>query len=383
MKPISIILACAASCCLAARVETITLDLERPQQPFILTITEATDSTVSAQLRASGSEFDPAGWTGLLWYGGADGGQTLTNLIAGYGAMTWSVPVSAMPTNGRYSVQILGAISNRVEEWGRGALVVRINPSRDFLPAQWATNNLAYAAAIRAQAGVDALAAVAITNEQDLTAMAAIATNKTTVIYNPTNAYEWIDGAGHSWSVSNVTNYTITMSGDLATVYGFPPPFYTSAFPFSYTNGNEVWSGYVDNIGLYWLHYGSWSGGYEAMGASSWIANPTGSWPLTLPPNGGESGTAIINRYTTVTTRVDTVAWQSDMSGKLDITGGTATDLTVNGTLTLGGVSKSAWPSAYPTNYVAGFALPIPGTNMTYTLNVNSNGILEIWGVTP
>jgi hypothetical protein len=37
----------------------------------------------------------------------------------------------------------------------------------------------------------------------------------------------------------------------------------------------------------------------------------------------------------------------------------------------------------YPTNYIAGFALPIPGTNVVYTLSVDSNRTLSVWEVLP
>lgn len=134
----------------AARVETVTIDLERPQQPFAISATEQTDVSVTANLRASGSEFDPSGWTGLLWYGTTAGGITMTNTSAAVGSMTWQIPVSSIPTNGRYTVQIFGAATNIIEEWGRGALTVRLNPAHGSLPACWISSDRAYSVATNA-----------------------------------------------------------------------------------------------------------------------------------------------------------------------------------------------------------------------------------------
>lgn len=137
----------------AARVELVTLDLERPKRSFALQFTENTDTTVRAVLRASGAEFNPDGWSGVLWYGTpADGGITITNIAAAYGCMDWRVPAVAVPTNGRYTVQIFGAKGDNIEEWGSGILAVRLNPARETLPAEWQSGNLAYITATNALA---------------------------------------------------------------------------------------------------------------------------------------------------------------------------------------------------------------------------------------
>lgn len=145
-----------AICCLAARVEQITIDLERPKQAFTLQLTEDTDATIRATLRASGAEFDPSGWTGLLWYGTSQGGLTLTNSAAEYGSMEWTVARSAAPTNGRYAVQILGTKGALTEEWGSGALTVRLSPSSGTLPAEWLSGNIIWQTATGALSKAEA-----------------------------------------------------------------------------------------------------------------------------------------------------------------------------------------------------------------------------------
>jgi len=155
MRAIAIFLTCAiTACAIAGRVEQITLDLERPARPFALQITEATDVTVRANLLAAGSEFDPTGWTGLLWIGDREGGGgiALTNGTAIHGRMTWELAATSTPTNGRYDAIILGAQDGRIEEWGRGAAVVRLNPARTSLPAEWSYGDISYVIATQALA---------------------------------------------------------------------------------------------------------------------------------------------------------------------------------------------------------------------------------------
>ena len=162
MRAIAIFLTCAmTACAIAGRVEQITLDLERPARPFALTVTEATDVTVRANLLSAGAEFDPTGWTGLLWIGdrgGDGGGMTLTNGTAVHGRMTWELAAASTPTNGRYDAIVLGAQDGRIEEWGRGAAVVRLNPARTSLPAEWSYGDLSYVIATQALAAASAAA---------------------------------------------------------------------------------------------------------------------------------------------------------------------------------------------------------------------------------
>lgn len=122
----------------AARVERITIDLERPKQPFTLQLTSSTDTEVQATLFASGSEFNPEGWQGILWYGDVSGGIAITNSTSMWGVMSWDVTANLLPTNGRYSAQILGARGGRLEEWCTGVLQVR-GGLGSTMPPDWTT----------------------------------------------------------------------------------------------------------------------------------------------------------------------------------------------------------------------------------------------------
>ena len=134
-----------------ARVENVSIALDKPKQALALSIAAEADTTVRAQLLFAGGEFNTAGWTGLLFYG-ESGGITLTNTEAGRGFMAWDIPYTKTPTNGRYTVQIFGSRGTRIEEWGRGALTVTGNPGKNALPADWVSSSPAYIVATNAEA---------------------------------------------------------------------------------------------------------------------------------------------------------------------------------------------------------------------------------------
>jgi hypothetical protein len=151
MKTASLFFFLATLGTFAARTEVVTLNLANPKQPFTLSFTDATATTVEARLKTSAVDFDSSGWTGLLWYGvPGGGGITLTNVAASAGVMTWDVTESRVPTNGRYSVQIFGFQANRLEEWGRGSLTVNSSSSKGSLPAEWQSPSSVLLAAINA-----------------------------------------------------------------------------------------------------------------------------------------------------------------------------------------------------------------------------------------
>lgn len=260
-----------------------------------------------------------------------------------------------------------------------------------------------------------------VTNEQDTAAMTVLnglSTNVYSIVYNPTNSHEWTDGARRVWRSSVVTNTfvgwsviienPISICGEIIQPStnqwpGIPYPLWTNS-ALSYTQFITNYPAGSTQPMLIWYYYRTGSASPHEVhfsspaeeSSASWYSN-YGSSSAGVSPRGllGQDDVSSVwsswirmiygtnTTVSVVTSRVDTVAWQSDVTGKVDRVSGTASNLTVSGNLTLGGVAKSAWPSAYPTNYIAGFVLPIPGTNTVYTLNVSSNGILEVWGVTP
>ncbi len=138
---------------MAMRMKTllVNLDLERGAGLFSIVITAASDVALRATILANGDEFNVKGWQGLLFYGTKDGGITLTNSTSAYNTLTWDLRSSQVPPNGVYDVQILGVRGDRLEEWGRGKMTVRLNPSRDYLPEEWISENPAYKLAVEAK----------------------------------------------------------------------------------------------------------------------------------------------------------------------------------------------------------------------------------------
>lgn len=137
---------------------------------FPLTITATVDTDVTATILQNGVETPLAGYTGLFYFGDGLGGITITNSATGYNTYSWTIPAESTPTNGVYSVQILSAKDGRVKELGRGRMTVRANPSTDYIPVQWQTNNMAYMTAalardIAIQANATASNALVIANQ--------------------------------------------------------------------------------------------------------------------------------------------------------------------------------------------------------------------------
>ncbi len=118
---------------------------------FTASITATVDTDVTATILQNGVESPLAGYTGLFYFGDSLGGVTITNSATGYNTFSWTIPAESTPTNGVYSVQILSAKDGRVKELGRGRMTVRANPSTDYIPVQWQTNNMAYMTAALAR----------------------------------------------------------------------------------------------------------------------------------------------------------------------------------------------------------------------------------------
>lgn len=168
-------------------------------------------------------------------------------------------------------------------------------------------------------------------------AIAALATNKVHQIYG-TN--QWIDGNGDVWGLRVTTNLVVTFSPDFTTEDGHRPPQQSYPFPFI-DAGFDCFQGAGYFALMYYPEYE-----YEAQWGQNGVAIPA-----RLDPMNNAAGYATIS-YQVVTERVDTVAMKSDVP-------------------------------TFPTNYIAGFVLPIPGTNVVYTLSVDSNRTLSVWEVVP
>lgn len=229
--------------------------------------------------------------------------------------------------------------------------------------ADWASGSNALASAVQSHAqrtdnphGVTASQIGALTSESDTLALSVLATNRVNQIYG-TN--QWIDGDGSVWTITYTveSNVICTLSnpfGKLIAPDTFDHPYqntYVSA-PNTEVNADNNWYINFDSNseGLWNVFnygYGIWWGasGYDLPlvaigGMGECVGTATFDWLIT---------------YTAVTTRVDEVAFKSDLAST---------------------------PS-YPTNLIAGFAMTIPNTNAVYQLTVDSNRVLTVWEVLP
>ena len=201
----------------------------------------------------------------------------------------------------------------------------------------------------------------ALTEETDAKALAALATNIVTRVYSP-DADQWIDGTGGVWRVSQSTALAFRITDG----YDMGPYQVGDEFNFvsDVTVTNDVYvtrtisygllqhqrSGYINGT---WNGDGSWGLYIDGAMNDFWgdFAYPAIG---TLYPGNVDHYVTLesFEKSSTVTNHVDGIAYKSDIA-------------------------------SMPTNYIAGFALPIPGTNVVYTLSVDSNRTLSVWEVLP
>ena len=119
-------------------VETsISLDVARKNSSISLSYTECCDHTVRATIRDNGDDFDCNGWEVNLVFGAGDSGCVHEGVVAYANEVLFNIPASSMPTNGKYTVQVMAMKSGRSYEWGRGTLRVNANPGMEYMPTCW------------------------------------------------------------------------------------------------------------------------------------------------------------------------------------------------------------------------------------------------------
>ena len=197
--------------------------------------------------------------------------------------------------------------------------------------------------------GVKALNENAITNETDSLALSIIATNRTTIVYNPTNSHEWTDGAKRVWRVSTVTNTyavwsviidtPISICGEIIQPStnqwpGVPYPLWTDSalsftqfitnYPAGSTQPMVVWYYYrTGSASPHEVHFSSpaeessasWYSNYQSASATNSVRVLFGRDDLS--PTLSDPVYMVYGTNTTVsvvTSQVATVAWQSDLS---------------------------------------------------------------------
>ena len=188
-----------------------------------------------------------------------------------------------------------------------------------------------------------------LTNETDAIALAVMATNRTTVVFNPTNSNEFTDGAMRVWRIDTVTNTFIGWSVVIETPIsicgeviqpstnqwpGIPYPLWTdSALSFTQFITNYLAGSTQPMVVWYYYRTGSASphevyfSSPAEESSASWHSNygssSAGASPRDLLGQDDDSPTwsswvsMIYGTNTTVsvvTSQVATVAWQSDLA---------------------------------------------------------------------
>ena len=116
----------------------VNVDLSRrPLNGLSWSWTEYNDTSVRLVANRNGDEFCITNWSAYLVLGGGASGCVYEGLRNGYNEFVFNVDASSMPTNGRYTVQIVGSQGRRSEEWARGNLRVNLNPAVNYMPTCW------------------------------------------------------------------------------------------------------------------------------------------------------------------------------------------------------------------------------------------------------
>ena len=134
LAAMSILTACAD----LGQETIVNVDLSRrPLNGLSWSWTEYNDTSVRLVANRNGDEFCITNWSAYLVLGGGASGCVYEGLQSGYNEFVFNVDSSSLPTNGRYTVQIVGSQGRRSEEWARGNLRVNINPAVNYMPTCW------------------------------------------------------------------------------------------------------------------------------------------------------------------------------------------------------------------------------------------------------
>ena len=133
----ALLIAAASAVCATGTETAIALDVSRRNTSISLTFTECCDHAVRAAIRDRGDDFNCSGWEVNLVFGAGDRGVVHEGIVQNVNEVLFDIPASSMPTNGKYTVQVLAMKAGRSNEWGRGTLRVNANPGMEYMPTCW------------------------------------------------------------------------------------------------------------------------------------------------------------------------------------------------------------------------------------------------------
>lgn len=134
---LTLILSLCASALLGGQEKLVSIDLARNNSNLSFAWTEFQNTTVRVSVKDNGTDFNLDGWDGFLVLGGGTRGLVVEGVRDGYGDFVFRVDQSAMPTNGKYTVQITAQRGYHTEEWASGVARVRLNPGVEYMPTCW------------------------------------------------------------------------------------------------------------------------------------------------------------------------------------------------------------------------------------------------------
>lgn len=129
--------ALCASALLGGQERLVSIDLARKESSLSFVWTENQNTAVRVSVKDNGSDFNLDGWDGFLVLGGGKRGLVVEGVRVGYGSFVFHVDQYAMPTNGKYTVQITAQRGYHTEEWASGVVRVQLNPGVEYMPTCW------------------------------------------------------------------------------------------------------------------------------------------------------------------------------------------------------------------------------------------------------
>ena len=135
---LTLIFALCATALLGGQERLVQIDIARKNEGSLSFVwTENQNTAVRVSVLKNGDDFDLTGWDGFLVLGGGGRGLVVEGVRDGYDDFVFRVDQSAMPTNGKYTVQITAQRGHHTEQWASGKLRVQLNPGVEYMPTCW------------------------------------------------------------------------------------------------------------------------------------------------------------------------------------------------------------------------------------------------------
>lgn len=138
------LLLCLSLAVRAEQIQSTTIDLRKPNLPYLYTTVELTTPTFRAYVRDDGAPATVTNWQAMLFWCPTNNqsvGMVVTNTSTGRDYFEWRMRAMDLWTNGTFWSSITVTNSTFSQEWNRGKLVVSSNPAATHISGIWTCTN--------------------------------------------------------------------------------------------------------------------------------------------------------------------------------------------------------------------------------------------------